>query len=407
MSERLRVLRKETEANQHAARPSLLAARQTRYEVAADVESTLRAGGQALDAESRFVFEPRFGHDFSQVRVHTDAEAAESAAALGANAYAIGQDIVFGAGHYEPATAEGRALLAHELTHVVQHDREDGGSPTPGELSVSDGSDGAEQEADRVGRQAVAGSAVQVHAMPAAEVAREEDEKKNEDPISGPLGAISEIVALVGEATGHEGLKAFAEGSKAGSGAGGAIASPGFLNVGGAISGIGELLGVPGAGLASSAIGTVSGAQEGLEAKSLEGNILGGLKAVQGMGALTAGIGGFSMSTAGGLAVSALPEAASAGALGTTGLLGPAAAVMGAGIAGYEAGKGLDKLSNWIGHQVSDNKAADYSLSGMSADWMVGKDQEFTEGMRYLGLFDKSKPAYTQTIGWRLANLFE
>lgn len=64
--------------------------------------------------------EPRFGHDFSSVRIHSDAIAAESATAVNALAYTVGRDIVFAADRYAPATAAGRRLLAHELTHVVQ-----------------------------------------------------------------------------------------------------------------------------------------------------------------------------------------------------------------------------------------------------------------------------------------------
>ena len=64
--------------------------------------------------------EPRFGHDFSRVRVHADGTAAHAARAMRARAYTIGQDIVFGSGQYAPATTEGQKLLAHELTHVVQ-----------------------------------------------------------------------------------------------------------------------------------------------------------------------------------------------------------------------------------------------------------------------------------------------
>ncbi len=64
--------------------------------------------------------EPRFGHDFSQVRIHTDERAAETARAVNALAYTVGRDVVFGAGQYAPQTDEGRRLLAHELTHVVQ-----------------------------------------------------------------------------------------------------------------------------------------------------------------------------------------------------------------------------------------------------------------------------------------------
>jgi hypothetical protein len=84
------------------------------------VHRALRSPGEPLDPRTRAFFEPRFGHDFSQVRVHTDAKAAESAQALNALAYTLGRDVVFGAGHYSPGTSAGQRLLAHELVHTVQ-----------------------------------------------------------------------------------------------------------------------------------------------------------------------------------------------------------------------------------------------------------------------------------------------
>lgn len=83
---------------------------------------TIPASGAALSNELRSYFEPRFGHDFSRVRVHTDARATRSAQALGAQAYTLGNDMVLGAGQYAPHTGAGRQLLAHELAHVVQQD---------------------------------------------------------------------------------------------------------------------------------------------------------------------------------------------------------------------------------------------------------------------------------------------
>jgi hypothetical protein len=79
--------------------------------------------GTALDPGTRADMERRFGVDLGQVRVHTDARAAEAARSIGARAYTVGRDIVFGAGRYVPATPAGRTLLAHELAHVVQHDQ--------------------------------------------------------------------------------------------------------------------------------------------------------------------------------------------------------------------------------------------------------------------------------------------
>src|SRR5262245_17380275 len=92
-------------------------------EVTAGVEAqigTLRGGGQALAASSRAFFEARFGHDFSDVRVHTGGSASETARSLNALAYTSGQHVVFAPGQYSPETETGKRLLAHELTHVVQ-----------------------------------------------------------------------------------------------------------------------------------------------------------------------------------------------------------------------------------------------------------------------------------------------
>jgi len=86
------------------------------------VHEVLAAPGHALDTATRTFMEPRFGHDFSHVRVHTDERAAESAEALKARAYAVGQHVVLGSGQPLPETVSGRRLLAHELAHVVQAD---------------------------------------------------------------------------------------------------------------------------------------------------------------------------------------------------------------------------------------------------------------------------------------------
>jgi len=84
------------------------------------VREVLNSPGQPLDVDTRDFMEPRFGYDFSGVRVHTDQKAAESARAVNANAYTAGSHIAFGAERYAPAVSGGRKLMAHELTHVVQ-----------------------------------------------------------------------------------------------------------------------------------------------------------------------------------------------------------------------------------------------------------------------------------------------
>ncbi|HEY0068912.1 MAG TPA: DUF4157 domain-containing protein [Chloroflexia bacterium] len=84
------------------------------------VHDVLRSPGQPLDPATRGFMETRFGHDFSKVRVHDGSQAAASARAVQARAYTLGQHVVFGAGQYAPRTFEGRRLVAHELTHVLQ-----------------------------------------------------------------------------------------------------------------------------------------------------------------------------------------------------------------------------------------------------------------------------------------------
>jgi len=84
------------------------------------VHEVLRSPGQPLDRGTRAFMEERFGHDFGGVRAHTDATAAKSARAVSALAYTVGNDVVFAHGRYQPATSEGRRLVAHELAHVIQ-----------------------------------------------------------------------------------------------------------------------------------------------------------------------------------------------------------------------------------------------------------------------------------------------
>ena len=85
------------------------------------VQEALHSPSQPLDTATRAFMEPCFGHDFSSVRVHTDARAAQSARAVNALAYTVGSDVMFDVGCYRPNTNAGRKLIAHELMHVVQH----------------------------------------------------------------------------------------------------------------------------------------------------------------------------------------------------------------------------------------------------------------------------------------------
>lgn len=159
------------------------------------VYDVLRSPGQPLDQETRAFFEPRFGHDFSQVRVHTDARAAESAHKVNALAYTVGQDVVFGAGQYTPATNEGLKLMAHELTHIVQQQH-----AKPMNFHIAP-PDAFEEEANSVAR-AFSANAVRVHdtlapfALHRQPAPPKEDQKKPGEKAATSQPAPQKIPAL-------------------------------------------------------------------------------------------------------------------------------------------------------------------------------------------------------------------
>ena len=132
----------------------------------------LRSPAHPLEAATREFMEPRFGHDFGAVRIHADAKAAESAKAVNALAYTVGRDVVFSAGRYSPATADGRRLLGHELTHVVQ--QTSGGAP-PDERS--------EAAAEAAARKLDKGGSVRVGAGTGLGVARQPSPTLGDDDL--------------------------------------------------------------------------------------------------------------------------------------------------------------------------------------------------------------------------------
>lgn len=168
-------------------------------EVPAIVHEVLLSPGRPLDAATRDFTEPRFGHDFSRVRVHVDARASESAEAIGAQAYTVGDHVAFRTGRYSPDTREGRKLLAHELTHHVQQSAQVG----PSELDASPmyaSNANAEAEADRNAERIGAGAQAHVNIVapvgvamkgggdPAADRSYWFQSKPPEKPINTPSG---------------------------------------------------------------------------------------------------------------------------------------------------------------------------------------------------------------------------
>ena len=119
------------------------------------VHDVLNGPGRPLDERTRSLMESRFDHDFSQVRVHTDGKAAESARAVNALAYTVGNHVAFGLGTYVPSRNEGQRLIAHELTHVVQQE----GTASRAVDRISTPEDRSERQAEAVSRGALLGIA--------------------------------------------------------------------------------------------------------------------------------------------------------------------------------------------------------------------------------------------------------
>lgn len=131
------------------------------------VHQVLGEPGRPLDGSTRTFMESRFVHDFSGVRVHTDERATASARAVGARAYTVGEDLVFGSGEFAPHSSVGRRLLAHELAHVVQQGTTFAGAA----IEIAPVGDLAEQQAERAAAQVLSGfspAVVELSSTPAA-----------------------------------------------------------------------------------------------------------------------------------------------------------------------------------------------------------------------------------------------
>ena len=152
------------------------------------VHNVLRSPGQPLEPAIRSSMEPRFGQDFSHVRIHTDDRACSSARAVRAAAYTVGPDIVFGPGRYSPATPVGQRLLAHELAHVVQQR----GATVASRLEVGASDSPYERQADEMAEQVTAGGQVPpVHAGPSTLQRQDEDQPQAANEIE-PVGDVQD-----------------------------------------------------------------------------------------------------------------------------------------------------------------------------------------------------------------------
>jgi len=180
--------------------------------MAPQVNDVLNSPGVPLDAATRAYMEPRFGQDFSTVRVHTDEHAAASARALDALAYTAGSDVVFGAGQFAPRTAQGQKLLAHELAHVAQ--------PRASGAAISQPGDASEREADRAAGVVAAGGVASVGATAGAALQRQPAGDSALDfkplpPLTGSKGLLDNASPLLAAAVGSTTLEGFDTGKSA------------------------------------------------------------------------------------------------------------------------------------------------------------------------------------------------
>jgi hypothetical protein len=158
------------------------------------VHDVLRSPGQPLDRATRSFFEQRFGQDFSAVRIHTSSRAAESAQKVGALAYTVGSQVVFGAGQFAPHAAAGQRLLAHELTHTIQQNR--AVQTWAGALPFSRATDATEREAEAAAGYALgAGTIPPIHAA-APHVARQQPSGASTAPASAGTPSLAKAAAL-------------------------------------------------------------------------------------------------------------------------------------------------------------------------------------------------------------------
>ena len=138
------------------------------------IEEASRSPGRPLGTAERQFFEPRFGHSFADVRIHTGPGPAAAAGTIGAAAYTVGSDIVFGAGRYAPDTAPGRRLLAHELAHTIQPGPDP--SLAPAAPWITTAADPAEEEASAAAEAVLAGGVADLRSPATAPLRRSPDE---------------------------------------------------------------------------------------------------------------------------------------------------------------------------------------------------------------------------------------
>jgi hypothetical protein len=276
------------------------------------------SSGRPLDRAATQFLEPRFGHSFEEVRVHSDCYADELARSLGAEAFATGSDIYFRAGEYRPDSPAGRRLLAHEAAHVLQSKT----STSSLGFRISDPDGESEHEAERAADQAMASdgplaiAADSESSQCAIHRSGDDDSSLGHDlpPFLlalGEAGADEMALEQTRAVLAQQGLWHPSSYPPSGAVAGGPMAAAGVL-------------GVVGGGME-----VAEGVHGAMEADSATGAILPGLQIGAGGASLIGGAANLGAAATGGSLAGVLAE------------LGPVGAVLSSGIFGYKAGEAI------------------------------------------------------------------
>ncbi len=343
-----------------------------------------RGGGTSLDPAVREQVEDTFGTSLADIRIHADQEADALARSVNAKAFTIGSDIFF----HRNANPSDTRLLTHEITHVIQQRAMSDSGP----VTVGPAGDSFERQADQIATEVTrspsnTGESRHVDVSPAGPGPANAPIQRGLwdllSAASGPVGlGVSAITGLAQQA--NRPLAALA-----GTTTQAMTAVPGA----GTLGALGKI---------ASPIGLISGAMDLFGSNKTAGErASGGLGAFSGLMGVAGDIGEFfgtsALSAGGAEGLSAGAGAALGGELGAGAALGSAGAVVGAGLAGYGVGRLLDTGVGAIGQAITGDTHGDYTISGGLASGMTSIDRSVSRLWA-----DPSRPAYTQTLGWKL-----
>jgi hypothetical protein len=300
--------------------------------------------------------EATFGTPLDHVRIHDDAEADALSLSISSSAFTLGNDVFFS--HLADPSDE--HLLRHEVAHVIQQSS----MSTAGPLAVGHANDALEHQAEAAASTVATASAGPGTTGATVQRGWLEDAYGVASNVAGVVGTGSSFVMEAARGTAAAGVSSAGDFLARGAGSG--------------VQSLGNWLGP--VGLVTGGLGFRKGVDEMLNSETFGDRLTGGTDALfSGLGTFASGVG----------------TAALLGA--NTAALAPAAAVAGAGAGGYALGRLLDQGVGALGSAITGDSQGDYSISGGLASGATALDQSIS------GLFaDPDRPAYTQTLGWKL-----